>query len=123
MTTLEVGSKPKANLGVKPVDRNILIAGVTIVAMVTTAVTVLIALGKDTTALLTVIGLVVVPLLAALGYGKLQGIEQRQHQQQQQTNGTQTEMLSMIRDSLDKLARAEPIAPSAAEEEDARRRV
>lgn len=90
-------------------DRNTLIAGVSIVFIVTAAVTTLIALGKDTGALMTVIGLVVVPLLAALGIGKLGEIRASQQQVQHQTNGTQTRMLSMLENAMEKLAKAQPI--------------
>ena len=77
-------------------DRTLIWAGVAIVFIVTSAVTVLAAMGKDTTALLAVIATVVVPLLAALGYSKLEGMRQSIDAVQRQTNGTQSRHLDMI---------------------------
>lgn len=81
-------------------DKTLIWAGVTIVGIVTAAVTVLAALGKDTTALLAVISAVVVPLLAALGYSKLEGMRQSIDAVQRQTNGTQSRHLDMIERQL-----------------------
>jgi len=90
------------------VDKTFVWAGVAIVSVVTICVTVLAALDRDTTALLGVVTAVAIPTLAALGWGKLTGIEKQNQQQQQQTNGTQTKMLSMLEHAMNQLAQAPP---------------
>lgn len=90
-------------------DRNLVWGGVAIVALVTCAVTFLAAVKADTSVILLVVSGVILPLLAALGYGEIKANRQATETVRQQTNGNTTEMLSMIKDALNKLAQAQPI--------------
>lgn len=79
-------------------DRAVVIAVTVIACFVVGCVTVLAAMKVDIGGILAVIGLVVVPVIAALGVAKLQ--EQTREIQAVRThvNGNTSEMLSMIRD-------------------------
>src|SRR5688572_13724524 len=97
MTTPHVASTGIRSLsGAKPVDKTLIWAGVSVVLGVTICMTVLAAMGKDTAALMTVVTVVIVPLLAALGWGKLAGIERSTENVRQQTNGNATRQLELI---------------------------
>lgn len=84
-----------------------------VVALVIIAVTVLAALGRDTGQLLSIVGVVVLPLLVGLGYGKLKGIEEKAEQVRQNTNGSTAELLKQnaaINEKLiELLTRSQPI--------------
>lgn len=81
-------------------DRAVIVAITIIACFVTGCVSVLAALKVDIGGILAVIGIVVVPALAALGVAKIQ--EQTREIQAVKThvNGNTSEMLAMIRDQL-----------------------
>ena len=85
-------------IGRVPVDRAVVVAVAVISCFVVGCVTVLAAMKVDIGGILAVVGIVVVPALAALGVAKLQ--EQTREIQAVKThvNGNTSEMLSMIRD-------------------------
>jgi p-aminobenzoyl-glutamate transporter AbgT len=112
MTTPQVAStvfRPKSP-GANTVEKHQLYALVSIVFIVTTACTILIAMGRDTGALLTLIGAVVVPILAALTYGEIKANRQATATVQQQTNGGQTKMMEIIEQQGRLLAQMQPPA-------------
>lgn len=73
-------------------------AGASVVAVLMICVTILAALGKDTTAILTVVAVVVTPALGALGYSKINGLEQKTDAVVKQTNGNQTQQMDFVRE-------------------------
>lgn len=73
-------------------------AGASVVAILMVCVTVLAAMNKDTTAILTVVAVVVTPALGALGYSKITGLERTTEAVRQQTNGNQTQQMDFIRE-------------------------
>lgn len=87
--------------------------GVALVGIVIGAVTLLSALGRDTTTLVSVISTLVLPLLAALLYGKLKGIEEKTEQVNRNTNGNMSEIFKQYVESnqraIELLARSQPI--------------
>ena len=101
------------------VDKTAVWAGASVVGLVICAVTLLAALGRDTATLISIVSMVVIPLLVALGYGKLRGIEEKAEQVRQNTNGTNTELLRQNAVTLEKLVelltRSQPIPEVAAE--------
>lgn len=82
----------------------VLIVGIVVAGVVTLALH-----GRDVAPLLTVVTLIVVPILGALGALKLGEIHQGQTTVQQQTNGNTTRLLDLV----ERLAAPSPPAPAA----------
>jgi hypothetical protein len=83
-----------------PVDRAVVIAVTVIACFVVGCVTVLAALKVDIGGILAVVGIVVVPALAALGVAKIQEQTREIQAVKNNVNGNTSEMLAMIRDQL-----------------------
>lgn len=86
-------------------------AAATLVSVVVVCMTILAALDKDATQILVVVNIVVVPLLAMLGYSKLKGIEEKTDQVRTQTNGNMSKMVDALL-----LARQNAPTPPAADD-------
>lgn len=110
MTAEELRS-PETETGVKPVNRTAIIAATTAVCFVVGCLTLLAWADKPTEALMTIVTAIVVPLLGMLGYSKLASMQkdtdsklsamhQTTEQVKTQTNGNQSEMLSMMREFM-----------------------
>lgn len=81
-------------------NRTAIWAAASVVAILMLCVTVLAAMGKDTTPILTVVAVVVVPVLGGLGYSKINGLERTTEAVRQQTNGNQTQQMDLIREMV-----------------------
>jgi hypothetical protein len=77
-------------------NKTLIWAGVAIIGIVTGAVTWLASIKADTSVILAVVGGVVIPILAALGYGELKANRQATETVQRQTNGSYTQVLDMM---------------------------
>lgn len=97
-------------------------AGVALIVAVLIAVTVLAAMGKDTTSILIVVNIAVVPLLAALGYSKLKGIEEKTHNVQQNTNGNMSRILDALLAAKTQPSSDERLLASATDDVDEQQR-
>jgi hypothetical protein len=82
------------------VDRTLVWAGVALVAIITGAATFLAAIKADTSVILTVVSVIVVPMLGAFGYSEIKALRQSTDHVRQQTNGNTTQMLDMLREVL-----------------------
>lgn len=71
-------------------------AGVSLIGVIIGCMTFLVYSGKDTSDILSVINVVVVPLLAALGYSKLRGIEEKANQVRENTNGNMSRVMDTL---------------------------
>lgn len=67
-----------------------------LVSVVVVCMTILAALDKDATQILVVVNIVVVPLLAMLGYSRLKSIEEKTDQVQKQTNGNMSKVMDAL---------------------------
>lgn len=79
-------------------DRAVVIALTFVACFVVGCVTVLAAMKVDTTVILTVVSLVVIPVIATLGVAKIQEQTREIQAVKNHVNGNTTEMLAMIRD-------------------------
>lgn len=76
----------------KTLSPHVIWAGVTVVVVVVTGVTVLAGMGKDTTALLAVVNLAALPILAAFGAA----INNKVEQVREASNGNLEKLLNMV---------------------------
>ena len=83
-------------------NKNAIWAGVAIIAIATGAVTFLAAIKADTSVILTVVVGVVIPIMAALGYGELKANRTATENVQRQTNGSYTQVLDMMRQQAER---------------------
>lgn len=91
-------------------------AGASVVGILMICVTVLAALNKDTTAILTVVAVVITPLLGALGYSKISGLEQKTEAVVKQTNGNATQQMDFIREMVrEAMSQQKPRPPADGE--------
>ena len=71
-------------------------AGVALITVIVGCITFLVYKGKDTGDILAVVNIVVMPLLAALGYSKLRGIEEKTDTVKTNTNGQMSKVMETL---------------------------
>lgn len=93
--SVDVASAEADQTGV-PVSKTAMWAAAGLVSVVVVCMTILAALDKDATQILVVVNIVVVPLLAMLGYSRLKSIEEKTDQVQKQTNGNMSKVMDAL---------------------------
>lgn len=92
----QVASSETGDTGGLLMNKHAIWAAVGLMMTIVGCVTFLVYKNKDTTDILAVVNIVIVPLLAALGYSKLRGIEEKTDTVKTNTNGQMSRVMETL---------------------------